>query len=79
MKYILTVTKEEYDFIVAAITTYASFVCQESDRINQKIADQASTWMVKQETEKMIATKKEAPWGFKKDGTPKKRPGRKAS
>lgn len=79
MKYTLTVTQEEYDFIVAAITTYAHFVCEESDRIKQKVADQASTWMIKQETEKMIATTKAAPWGLKKDGTPKKQPGRKVS
>jgi hypothetical protein len=28
--------------------------------------------------EKMPRKAKEAPWGYKKDGTPKKRPGRKA-
>lgn len=38
----------------------------------------AGVWQVKEKRNKMIAAyaKHDAPWGFKKDGTPKKRPGR---
>lgn len=72
MKYTLTVTKEEYDFIIKAMSAYV-------ENLQHKLGNQAQTWLIKQESEKMIATTKAAPWGLKKDGTPKKQPGRKVS
>ncbi len=72
MKYTISITKDEYDFIMKAVAQYV-------EDLKQKMTDQAQTWLVKTEDNKIIATTKEARWGYKKDGTPKKRPGRKAS
>ena len=74
MKYTITITKDEYDLILTAINAYMS-------GLQQKMADQAQLWITKTHNDKIIAEKttKAAPWGLKKDGTPKKQPGRKAS
>lgn len=66
----ITISRDEYDTIIKALDFY-------NESIKQRLADQAQIWMIKTEEKKMIATTKEAPWGFKKDGTPKQRPGRK--
>lgn len=71
-----TVTKEQYDFIIMAIEAYI-------DTLRQRIADDAMTNMIEKANKtntitvssKSVKTK-EAPFGYKKDGTPKKRPGR---
>ena len=68
----ITISRDEYDTIIKALDFY-------NESIKQRLADQAQIWMIKTEEKKMIATTKEAPWGFKKGGTPKKQPGRKAS
>jgi len=70
MKYTISITKEEYEFILTAVDAYIS-------NLRQKMADQAQTWLIKEHAEKVIATT--APWGLKKDGTPKKQPGRKVA
>lgn len=77
MKYTISITKEEYDFILTAVDAYVS-------NLRQKMADQAQTWLIRQEGEKTVLSVKkdirslmDAPWGYKADGTPKKRPGRK--
>lgn len=72
MKYTISITKEEYDFIMQAVSQYVQ-------NLQQKMTDQAQTWLIRTEGKKIIATTKEARWGYKKDGTPKKRPGRKVS
>lgn len=72
MKYTISITKEEYDFILTAVDAYVS-------SLRQKMADQAQLWLIREEGQKIIATTKAAPWGLKKDGTPKKQPGKKAS
>ena len=64
----ITISRDEYDTIIKALDFY-------NESIKQRLADQAQVFMIKKET----ATTKEAPWGLKKDGTPKKQPGRKAS
>ena len=63
-----TISRDHYELILKAVDYY-------NESIKQRLADQAQVFMIKKET----ATTKEAPWGFKKDGTPKKQPGRKAS
>lgn len=68
----ITISRDEYDMIVKALDYY-------NEGIKQRLADKAQTWMAKVENSKIIAKKMEAPWGLKKDGTPKKQPGRKAS
>lgn len=72
MEYTISITKEEYEFILTAVDAYTS-------NLRQKMADQATSWLIRKEGEKIIASTKGAPWGLKKDGTPKKCPGRKAS
>ena len=82
MKYTISITKEEYEFILAAVDAYVS-------NLREKMANQAQTWLIKQEGKKILAAStevlrkemdyymiKNAPWGLKKDGTPKKQPGR---
>lgn len=69
MKYTISITKEEYEFIITAINSYIA-------NLQNKMADQASTWLIRTEGQKIIATTKEAPWGIKKDGTPAKKRGR---
>lgn len=76
MKYTISITKEEYEFILTAVDAYVS-------GLRQKMADQTTTWLIRQEGEKTVLKQNsrlreslEAPWGRKKDGTPKKRPGR---
>lgn len=81
----ITISRDEYDTIIKALDFY-------NESIKQRLADQAQTWMAKQEGKKILAISSEvlrkemdsyvgrqAPWGLKKDGTPKKQPGRKAS
>lgn len=72
MKYTISITKEEYDFIMQAVSQYVQ-------NLQQKMTDQTQAWLIKTEGKKIIATTQEARWGYKKDGTPKKRPGRKVS
>ena len=80
----IAISRDEYDTIIKAIDFY-------NESIKQRLADQAQTWITKQEGKKILAISSEvlrkemdsyvgrqAPWGFKKDGTPKKQPGRKA-
>ena len=71
MKYTISITKEEYDFILTAVDAYIN-------NLRNKMADQAQTWLVRAEGNKIIATTKKAPCGLKKDGTLAKRRGRPA-
>lgn len=68
----ITISRDHYDLILKAIDAY-------NESLKLRLTEQAKTWSVRTEAEKIIATTKAAPWGFKKDGTPKKQPGRKAS
>lgn len=63
----LTLTKEEHDFIVAAVDAYVT-------ELRQKLAPKS--WSVTVNSKGFVATL-DAPYGLKKDGTPKKQPGRK--
>lgn len=66
----ITISREQHDLIVKALNFY-------NEAIIKRLTDKA--WNSLAEGQKTTATTKEAPWGFKKDGTPKKQPGRKAS
>lgn len=66
----ITITRDHHDLIIKALDFYNEALKQ---RLTEKV------WSVQNEGQKIIATTKAAPWGFKKDGTPKKQPGRKAS
>lgn len=68
----ITISRDHYDLIVKALDFY-------NEALKQRLADQSQTWMIQKEGQKIIATTKAAPWGFKKDSTPKKQPGRKVS
>lgn len=64
MNYTIKVTKEEYDFILTAVDAYVS-------GLRQKMADQATIWLISTASEKM-ASKVET----KKEPAKKKRQGR---
>ena len=69
MKYTISITKEEYEFIITAVDAYVA-------SLRGKMADQANTWLIRSQGQKVIAVTKDAPWGLKKDGTPAKKRGR---
>lgn len=80
MTYKINVTKEEHEFLMSAISFYA-------DSLRYKLSQQFMISEIKKmdmsdavpmSEAKKIAQRKtaEAPWGYKADGTPKKRPGR---
>lgn len=66
----ITITRDHHDLIVKALDFY-------NEALKKRLTEKS--WSIQDEGQKIIATTKEAPWGFKKDGTPKKQPGRKAS
>ena len=68
----ITLSRDHYDMIVKALDFY-------NESIKQKLSAPSAVRAPKERAKKVIATTKAAPWGFKKDGTPKKQPGRKAS
>ena len=63
MKYTITLTKQQYDFINSAVESYV-------EKLRQDLADQAQLSTLRKTKDQ------DAPWGRKKDGTPRKRPGR---
>lgn len=78
MQYTITISQEQYDFIMKCCDAYI-------DSMRRSIADQATTCLLRAQepkpAAKPVAAKKsaDAPFGYKKDGTPKKRPGRQPS
>lgn len=79
MKYTISITHEQMEFILSAIRAYTA-------SLHQSIREQSSESLMKKQAQAnpFITLDKprkphksaEAPWGYKKDGTPKKRPGR---
>ena len=75
MKYTITLTQQQYDFIMMCCDAYI-------DSMRRSIADQATTCLLRAQEQKPAAKpvaeskSEDAPYGYKKDGTPKKRPGR---
>lgn len=65
----ITITRDHHDLIVKALDFY-------NEALKTRLTDKS--WTANAEGQKIIAKTLEAPWGFKKDGTPKQRPGRKA-
>lgn len=53
MKYTISITKEEYDFIMQAVSQYVQ-------NLQQKMTDQTQAWLIKAEGKKIIATTQEA-------------------
>ena len=83
----ITISRDHYDLILKAIDYY-------NEGIKQRLADQAQTALMKDSEKwtvsavgnnliayanKTRAKSAEAPYGYKKDGTPKQRPGRKSA
>ena len=81
---ILEAMSMQYDSqVLAANTSFAEQRQKVNDAINEEFKKELSEWKIEQEGNKVVATHKPskrktkaAPWGYKKDGTPKKRPGR---
>ena len=86
MNITLTIQESDYGFLVEAIKLRTMSML---DSLNNQVARQKQPAIaaapVKAEGEPVSFTvsvpkqKKRAPWGYKKDGTPKKRPGRPVS
>lgn len=68
MTYTLTIQAEDFPFVIEAIRLRAKLL---SDSIMVQAESQSGA-------KQAPAPKLDAPWGLKKDGTPKKRPGRAA-
>lgn len=83
---ILEAMSMQYDSQMIAANTAPDIARQRqemNDFVDQEFKKELAEWEVKQEGNKIVAThkpskrkSKAAPWGYKKDGTPKKRPGR---
>ena len=65
----ITISRDHHDLIVKALDFY-------NEALKKRLTEKS--WSTQDEGQKIIAKTLEAPWGFKKDGTPKQRPGRKA-
>lgn len=85
---ILEAMSMQYDSQIMAANT-APDIAQQRKEINEAIQKEfnkeLAEWEMRQEGNKVVATHKPkiskskvAPYGYKKDGTPKKRPGRQA-
>jgi len=83
---ILEAMSMQYDSQMMAANT-APDIAQQRKEINEAIQNEfnkeLAEWEMRQEGNKVVAThkpktrkSKAAPWGYKKDGTPKQRPGR---
>ena len=80
MKYTISITQEEHEFLMSAVAFYADSLRNKlnQQRLISEIKKLDMSDAVPMSKAKKIAQRKsaEAPWGYKKDGTPKKRPGR---
>jgi hypothetical protein len=89
----LTFQSADYEFIVEAIKLRTNAILEAmsiqydsqmmASNTRQVIEKEVGEWEVKQDGNKVTATlkpkkTKAAPYGYKKDGTPKQRPGRPA-
>ena len=87
--YTIDILKSDFSYVVEAIRMRGYALADQiaAQALKQEQAKQQNTWTVTAKGNDLVAVNKstglkrspEAPYGYKKDGTPKSRPGRKSA